>query len=37
MYHSHYDEMTQIALGMVGMFIVHPRRPEARASTATSC
>ncbi|WP_373044585.1 multicopper oxidase family protein [Vulgatibacter sp.] len=25
MYHSHYDEMTQIALGMVGMFIVHPR------------
>ncbi|AKF03247.1 copper oxidase [Sandaracinus amylolyticus] len=27
MYHSHYDEMTQIALGMMGMFIVHPRRP----------
>ncbi|HTU64029.1 MAG TPA: copper oxidase [Polyangiales bacterium] len=27
MYHSHFDEMTQIALGMVGMFIVHPRRP----------
>ncbi len=27
MYHPHYDEMTQIALGMVGMFIVHPRRP----------
>ena len=26
MYHSHYDEMTQIALGAVGMFIVHPRR-----------
>ncbi len=26
MYHSHYDEMTQIALGNVGMFIVHPRR-----------
>lgn len=26
MYHSHYDEMTQIALGMMGMFIVHPRR-----------
>lgn len=26
MYHSHYDEMTQIALGMAGMFIVHPRR-----------
>lgn len=27
MYHSHYDEMTQLALGMAGMFIVHPRRP----------
>ena len=27
MYHSHYDEMTQIALGMAGMLIVHPRRP----------
>ena len=26
MYHPHYDEMTQIALGMAGMFIVHPRR-----------
>jgi hypothetical protein len=26
MYHPHYDEMTQIALGMGGMFIVHPRR-----------
>lgn len=28
MYHPHYDEMTQIALGMTGMFIVHPRRPN---------
>jgi manganese oxidase len=27
MYHPHFDEMTQIALGMTGMFIVHPRRP----------
>jgi manganese oxidase len=26
MYHSHYDEMTQVALGLVGMFVVHPRR-----------
>jgi FtsP/CotA-like multicopper oxidase with cupredoxin domain len=26
MYHSHYDEMTQIALGAVGMIVVHPRR-----------
>jgi hypothetical protein len=28
MYHPHFDEMTQMALGMVGMFIVHPRRPR---------
>jgi FtsP/CotA-like multicopper oxidase with cupredoxin domain len=27
MYHPHFDEMTQMGLGMVGMFIVHPRRP----------
>ncbi len=26
MYHSHHDEMTQIGLGMTGMFVVHPRR-----------
>ena len=30
MYHPHFDEMTQIALGMVGMIVVHPREPEAR-------
>ncbi len=28
MYHSHHDEMTQIALGLTGMFIVHPRGPS---------
>jgi FtsP/CotA-like multicopper oxidase with cupredoxin domain len=27
MYHSHHDEMTQIALGMTGLFVIHPRRP----------
>ncbi len=27
MYHPHFDEMTQIALGMTGMIVVHPRRP----------
>ncbi len=26
MYHSHHDEMAQIALGLTGLFIVHPRR-----------
>lgn len=25
MYHPHFDEMTQIALGMHGFFIIHPR------------
>ena len=29
MYHSHHDEMTQMALGMLGMIVVHPRRPPA--------
>ena len=28
MYHSHHDEMTQMQLGMMGMFIIHPREPE---------
>jgi FtsP/CotA-like multicopper oxidase with cupredoxin domain len=28
MYHSHHDEMTQMALGMLGLFIVHPLRPQ---------
>lgn len=28
MYHPHFDEMTQIALGMEGMFIIHPRQPK---------
>jgi FtsP/CotA-like multicopper oxidase with cupredoxin domain len=30
MYHSHYDEMVQIGLGMMGMFVIHPRGEEAR-------
>jgi FtsP/CotA-like multicopper oxidase with cupredoxin domain len=28
MYHPHYDEMVQIALGMMGFFIIHPKTPE---------
>jgi FtsP/CotA-like multicopper oxidase with cupredoxin domain len=29
MYHPHFDEMTQQAMGMMGMFVVHPRqRPK---------
>ena len=26
MYHSHHDEMTQMAMGMMGMLIFHPRK-----------
>ena len=29
MYHSHHDEMTQMALGMLGLFVIHPREPKA--------
>jgi len=28
MYHPHFDEMTQMGLGMMGMFIIHPRTPR---------
>jgi FtsP/CotA-like multicopper oxidase with cupredoxin domain len=28
MYHPHFDEMTQMAMGMVGMIVVHPRTPH---------
>ena len=28
MYHSHHDEMTQMALGTVGPFVIHPRNPK---------
>ena len=27
MYHPHHDEMTQMALGMMGLFVIHPRSP----------
>ena len=30
MYHPHFDEMTQMALGMQGLFIIHPRTPPRR-------
>lgn len=29
MYHPHADEMTQMAYGMMGLFIIHPRQKEA--------
>jgi hypothetical protein len=28
MYHPHADEMVQMAMGMMGMFIIHPRDPK---------
>ncbi|KIH78186.1 multicopper oxidase [Geoalkalibacter ferrihydriticus DSM 17813] len=28
MYHPHFDEMTQQAMGMMGLFIIHPRDPQ---------
>ncbi len=28
MYHAHHDEMTQMGLGTMGMFIIHPRNPR---------
>jgi hypothetical protein len=27
MYHSHFDEMTQQGMGLMGMFVIHPRKP----------
>jgi manganese oxidase len=30
MYHPHSDEMTQMAMGMMGFFIVHPKRETPR-------
>ena len=30
MYHPHYDEMTQMALGMMGMFVIHPKQTAER-------
>ena len=28
MYHPHHDEMTQLALGMMGLFVIHPREEK---------
>ena len=30
MYHPHFDEMTQMGMGMQGLFIIHPRNPKRR-------
>lgn len=31
MYHSHHDEMTQMAMGMMGLIVIHPRNPKTPA------
>lgn len=31
MYHPHADEMVQMAMGMMGMFIIHPKEPTTPA------
>ena len=30
MYHPHFDEMFQMGLGLMGLFVVHPRDPSVR-------
>jgi manganese oxidase len=29
MFHSHHDEMTQMGMGLIGNFVIHPRNPSA--------
>ena len=36
MYHPHHDEMTQMALGMMGLFIIHPARGRRPRPTGNS-
>ena len=37
MYHPHADELTQLATGLMGMFIIHPRGAEAAAVDRDYC
>lgn len=37
MYHPHADEMVQLAVGMMGMFIIHPKAGEAVAIDRDYC
>jgi FtsP/CotA-like multicopper oxidase with cupredoxin domain len=37
MYHPHADETVQMALGMMGFFVVHPRAPGAEAPDRDFC
>lgn len=37
MYHPHSDDMLQVAMGMMGMFIVHPKNPRERPVDRDFC
>lgn len=37
MYHPHADEMVQLAMGMMGLFVVHPRKPRERPVDRDFC
>ncbi|MGU9957467.1 MAG: multicopper oxidase family protein [Arenicellales bacterium WSBS_2016_MAG_OTU3] len=37
MYHPHADEMTQMAMGMMGSMVVHPKNPEFMAVDRDFC
>jgi FtsP/CotA-like multicopper oxidase with cupredoxin domain len=37
MYHPHSDEMVQMAMGMMGFFIIHPKKPEKPAIDRDFC
>ena len=37
MYHPHADEMTQIAVGLMGMLVIHPKQPEAKPADRDYC
>ncbi len=37
MYHPHADEMVQMAMGMMGMFVVHPKDPAERRVDRDYC
>jgi FtsP/CotA-like multicopper oxidase with cupredoxin domain len=37
MYHPHSDEMVQMAMGMMGLFVVHPKNPNFRRVDRDFC
>jgi FtsP/CotA-like multicopper oxidase with cupredoxin domain len=37
MYHPHADEMVQMAMGMMGSFVIHPKDPEAHKVDRDFC